>query len=63
MLQVFLIMCAYVCIFIAELCLKSRRNDEAAREYWSLLDRNPENGAYYNGLVEAHNLCMCDNIL
>lgn len=49
--------------FKAELCLKSRRNDEAAREYWSLLDRNPENGAYYYGLVEAHNLLKEDQKL
>lgn len=40
----------------AELYVKMRRNDEAVREYWSLLERNPENGAYYAGLIDAHNL-------
>lgn len=40
--------------------LKLGRNDEAAVQYSTLLDRNPDNSAYYDGYIQARGLQEAD---
>ncbi|KAI5283304.1 hypothetical protein KEM54_002244, partial [Ascosphaera aggregata] len=45
----------------ADYLLRLGRNEEAKKAYTKLLDRNPENSAYYDGLIKASNIDVNDH--
>ena len=46
-------MCFLFNLFSAQYYLDLEENEKAASIYWDLLERNPENWAYYKGLEKA----------
>ena len=56
------------CSALADILVQLNRLDDAAKVYWQLLERNPENVAYYKRLEECKSLgivlfSICDFFL
>ena len=47
------------CSALADILVQLNRLDDAAKVYWQLLERNPENVAYYKRLVRVQKPRYC----